>query len=436
MSKNVDLNSFSSRKKKKKKCVIFRALVLIVIVIISVIFCYSAVVMTRINRDSDFNSNDFSDLDISENIDKKVVNIALFGVDTREIGDFSGRSDSIMILSINKRDNTIRLVSIMRDSLVPIEKNGGTTYGKINSAYAIGGPTLAVKTLNTLYGLDIKDYATVNFYGMSDIIDALGGIEVEITKDELTAKLGINAMINEQCLYLNLDPKDYFVKKTGTQKLNGVQAVAYARIRHAKNSFGNNNDFGRTERQRLVMKLLLEKALKTSPLKYPAIVNKLAPFIKTSLKNQEMLSLGSFILRHPKMEQSRIPHNEYIIDDNYKGAGASTVYYNYEYAGKVLRAFLYEGTVPEDFFKENAVDKTKWFKQTGENFVSDKDDEPSKEPTHEENPPDDTSSNISSDADSDTESQVSSNVSDNPSSDTSFDETQSEETPSENSTVP
>jgi LCP family protein required for cell wall assembly len=397
--------------------------------------------MARINRDKDFTDNSFSDLGIEGTIDKKVINIALFGVDTRKIDDFSGRSDSIMILSVNKRDNTIRLVSIMRDSLVPIDKNGGTTYNKINTAYASGGPALAVKTLNTLYGLDIKDYATVNFYGMADIIDALGGIEVEITKDELTAKLGINAMINEQCIYLNLDPKDYFVTKTGVQKLNGVQAVAYARIRHAKNSFGSNNDFGRTERQRLVMKLLLEKALKTNPLKYPTIINKLAPYIKTSLKNSEMLSLGSFLLRRPKLEQSRIPHNEYIIDDDYRGAGASTVYYNYEYAGKVLRAFLYDGTAPEEYFKENGIDKTKWFKSTGESFVSDKDDEPTEEELPNENPTDDTSSDITDDTQSDISSDTTDNSSgdnsNDSSSDTSSDDSTTEETPPDSEeTVP
>ncbi len=432
MSKKVDLNDYSTRsnKKKKKKHIFFRGFVLILSAILAVIFCYSAVVMAKINRDKDFNKNDYSDLGFNETIDKKVINIALFGVDTRTIDDFSGRSDSIMILSINKRDNTIRLVSIMRDSLVPIEKNGSTTFGKINSAYASGGPTLAVKTLNTLYGLDIKDYATVNFYGMADIIDALGGIEVEITKDELTAKLGINAMINEQCIYLNLNPNDYFVKKTGVQKLNGIQAVAYARIRHAKNSFGNNNDFGRTERQRLVMKLLLEKALSTNPLKYPSVINKLAPYIKTSLSNSEMMSLGAFLLRRPKMEQSRIPHNEYIIDDNYKGAGASTVYYNYEFAGKVLRAFLYSGTSPEDYFLQNGVDKTKWFKQTGETFVSENDDEPTDQPVDDQEPTEDTSSDIESDTESDVSSDTESDVGSDGSSDTSSEETPDEETSS------
>ena len=144
-----------------------------------------------------------------------------------------------------------------------------------------------------------------------------------------------------------------------------------------------------------------------------------------------MLSLGSFLLRRPKLEQSRIPHNEYIIDDDYRGAGASTVYYNYEYAGKVLRAFLYDGTAPEDYFKENGIDKTKWFKSTGESFVSDKDDEPSLEPLPDENLPDDTSSDTESDTESDVSSDPSDTSSDTSQDDTSSDETSSDENPTD-----
>ena len=442
---NVDLNSFYSgnrnkgkvkKGKRKKTGVVFISIALVFAVLISSLLVYTFVVMSKINRDDQFAANSLGELGIEKIIDKNIINIALFGVDTRKVDDFSGRSDSIMILSVNKKENTIKLVSIMRDSLVPIEKQSGTTYGKINSAYAFGGPTLAVKTLNTLFGLDIRDYATVNFYGMADIIDAVGGIEVEITSSEITAKLGINAMINEQCLYLGLDPKDYFVRNTGVQKLNGVQAVAYARIRHAKNAMGSNNDYGRTERQRFVMKLLLEKALATSPLKYPYLISKLTPYIKTSLSNTEMLSLALFVAGKPEMVQSRVPHNQYIIDDNYKGAGSSSVYYNYEFAGKVLHAFFYNDIIPENYFDKYGVDKTKWFTASG-NYISDSDDEP-KEEDLPETPQENTSSNSSSSEDTDNSSDlssedISSNENSSSTSDTSSD-ISSEETSDNSST--
>lgn len=429
----IDLNSFYSRngskpssyrkkkgkryKKRKRAMIAAISVVLTITVVLASLFIYAISVMNKISRDEDFVDTDFSQLGIDGTIDKNIINIALFGVDARKIDDFSGRSDSIMILSINKKKDTIKLVSVMRDSLVPIEKSSGTTYGKINSAYASGGPTLAVKTLNTLFGLDIRDYATVNFYGMADIIDAVGGIEVEITKNEITADLGINAMINEQCIYLNLNPRDYFINKTGVQKLNGVQAVAYARIRHAKSSMGSNDDYGRTDRQRLVMKLLLEKALATSPLKYPSLINKLTPYIKTSLSNSEMTSLAMFLVKKPEMIQSRIPHDEYIINDDYRGAGSSSVYYNYEFAGKVLRAFLYDDISPEDYFKEHGVDKTQWFKASG-NYIGNNDDEPASNDTSHTSQGDTSSNSGSSSSDSSSSDTSSSDSSSDSSADT------------------
>ncbi len=445
---NIDLNSFSShkntgkkkntKKSKKKKRIILLSIVLSLVIIISCFVGYGVRVMTKINRDKEFNNEDLSNLGITQVIDENVINIALFGVDARQVGDFSGRSDSIMILSVNKKNSTLKLVSVMRDSLVPINNNGKTVYNKINTAYSLGGPTLAVKTLNTLFGLDIKDYVTVNFYAMADIIDAMGGIEVEITKDEITADLGINTMIKEICYYLKVKPDSYLITKPGKQKLNGVQAVAYSRIRHAKNAMGSNNDFGRTERQRLVLELLLEKVLDTSPLKYPSIVNKLAPYIKTSLSNSEILSMGKSLVNRPSMIQSRIPHDKYIINADFRGTGASSVYYNYEFAGKVLRAFLYDDISPEDYFKENGVDKTGWFKSSGatvsRNESASQQSRPENNATPSAPTQDDDGFDTSSDALGDNENDLSSDVPSDESGDTSGDEsgnTSSEQMPSD-----
>ena len=125
------------------------------------------------------------DLGFESIINDKVVNIALFGIDTRDPKSFKGLSDSIMIMSLNTETKKVKLVSVMRDTLVPITYNGKTTYNKINSAYSKGGPELAIKTLNTVFGLDISEYATVHFYGMSDIIEAVGGVDVQLMEGEL-----------------------------------------------------------------------------------------------------------------------------------------------------------------------------------------------------------------------------------------------------------
>ena len=385
---NIDLNSYStgkkrrarrkgkkgfaywwSRLKKPQKAIFIASLSVVLCIVIAVAAAvgYISSVLGRIDRDDTFSSLTNSDLGFTDTINENIFNIALFGVDSRKVGNYSGLSDSIMILSVDKLNNDIKLVSIMRDSFVPIEgKNGKTRYGKINSAYSTGGPQLAVKTLNQLFSLDIANYATVNFYGMSDIIEAVGGIEAEITDSELHVKrFNINDMIYEQCQYMGLDAKDYYISETGMQHLNGVQAVAYSRIRHAKNFNGVNDDFGRTDRQRYVMQQLLEKALKMDVTSYPALVNKLLPYVKTSLSNDQLLSLAYFLSKKPAMIQARIPHDDFIINANYKVNGDSTVYYNYKYAGKVINALFYEELLPEEYMKLNGIDKTGWHDGTG-----------------------------------------------------------------------
>ena len=136
--------------------------------------------------DKEFRQLTNEELGISEEaaqLPKEVINIALFGVDSRS-GGFSGNTDSIMIISIDEVHDKVKITSIMRDSLVYLDGKG---YAKINSAYGRGGPELALKTINTHLGLNIQHYATVNFAGMIQIVDAVGGVEVSITEAERIA---------------------------------------------------------------------------------------------------------------------------------------------------------------------------------------------------------------------------------------------------------
>ena len=114
--------------------------------------------------------------------DSKITNIALFGLDARENEDV-GRSDALMILTIDQRHGKLKITSILRDSEVNIDGYGSD---KITHAYAYGGPELAIKTLNQNYNLDIEDYVTVNFIQMAEIVDAFGGVEINVTDDEMT----------------------------------------------------------------------------------------------------------------------------------------------------------------------------------------------------------------------------------------------------------
>lgn len=299
------------------------------------------------------------DLSISEDLpltgeqEKKVTNIALFGIDARNAKSFSGNSDSIMIVSIDEIHNKVKVTSVMRDTLVNIPDKG---WGKLNSAYGRGGPELAVKTLNQMFNLNIRDYAAVNFVGMVDIIDELGGIEVDVTESERKdANVHITSMASE------VGTKKDLIKKKGLQILSGVQAVCWARIRHVSTADGVSYDFGRTDRQRYVMEQLFDKAMSAGVSQYPGMIKALLPYVQTSLDYGQILSLAGDLVGGITFEQMRIPQMEYLIDGNYTArTGSSTVYYNLEYAGRLLWAFIYDDKSPADFMAENGIDKTRW----------------------------------------------------------------------------
>lgn len=354
------------RRKKWQKAVMITA--------VSIVLVFTLAIGILLNI-FDYNYNAITsnpeDLGFESVIDKKIVNVALFGIDSRQVDSFKGLSDSIMILSLNTETKKVKVISVMRDSLVPITYNGKTVYGKINSAYSKGGPELAIKTLNTVFGLDISEYATVNFYGMSDIIDAVGGIDVELAEGELNAygyengkkmNWGINGMINEQCKYMGLNPADYYVNEAGFQHLNGVQAVAYARIRHAANIEGTNDDYGRTDRQRYVMEQLFNKAVTLNTTQYVSLAKSLIPCSETSLSYSEIMGLAvNILLSSPSFEQSRIPLTDYQMGSKSVSGYGSCVYYDLDYASKVLKAFIYDDIKPEDYMETNGIEKNDWY---------------------------------------------------------------------------
>lgn len=358
-----------ARKRWQKRTIISVASVLLVIAVafgaFRIIFNYN---YNDITKDPD-------DLGFKNVIDSKIVNVALFGIDSRDPKSFKGLSDSIMILSINTETKVIKVISVMRDSLVPITKDGKTVYGKINSAYSKGGPELAIKTLNTIFGLDISEYATVNFYGMTDIIDAVGGIDVTLADGEInvmgrengkSVNFGINGMIMEQCGYMGIDPTPYFISSAGEHHLNGVQAVAYARIRHAANIEGTNNDQGRTDRQRYVMEQLFNKATTLSAKKYVKLAKALIPCSETSLSYTEIMGLATnVLLKSPKFEQTRVPLDKYQMPSKTVSGYGSCIYYDLDYASKIIHAFIYDDIKPEDYIEQNGVEKNDWYAKRG-----------------------------------------------------------------------
>lgn len=305
-------------------------------------------------------------------ISEEVINIALFGIDTRDTKDsksFKGNADSIMILSLNTKTKKIKIMSVVRDTLVRIEdKNGKVTYNKINSTYAKGGPELAIKTLNQNFGLDIMKYATVNFYGMAEIIDAVGGIEATITQDEIDRYplYSINFCIREICQHKgikNVEP--YLIKKKGTQHLNGIQAVAYSRIRMGRNVWGTNNDFGRSDRQRYVMEQLFNKAKDMKASQLLPFAEALCPCVQTNYKPTEIASIASnILLNSPQFEQYRLPETEgkkNFLMNSPQGSFGSVVYYDLDYAKRAVHAIIYDDITMDQFIEQNPVEKNDWY---------------------------------------------------------------------------
>ena len=248
---------------------------------------------------------DKDDIGITEEIEEKlsqysdsIINIALFGVDA--VDGEAGRSDSIMIATIDTVHKKLKLTSIMRDSYVAIDGHGND---KLNHAYAFGGPQLAIKTLNENFDLNIEDFASVNFETLPKIIDKIGGIELDIDADELEYINGYIAHLN------NINgTSEPAIESTGIQHVSGTQALAFCRIRYT-----SGGDYKRTERHREVLTEIFKK-IETMPVtSYPSLLLDILPMVNTSLTYNEILDLGTEVLKlgDSSMELERFPLDEY-----------------------------------------------------------------------------------------------------------------------------
>lgn len=279
------------KKRLKKKVLLIIDLFLLVIVLG---IGYFLVLANKTQRD---NSGD--DSIVTNDIDNADLegyrNIALFGVDSRENSlEKSTHTDTIIVASINRKTKDIKLASIYRDTYVEIPDNG---FNKINAAYFKGGYPLALNTINTNFDLDVKEFVTVNFNAIVKVIDLLGGITLDITDAELKYVNGYTKELNQ------INGTDVGkLKSSGTQLVNGTHATAYARIRYTK-----GGDFKRTERQRIVVQKIFDKAKKADLATVNAIINEIFPQIYTNLNNMDMLSLAKDIFSYNIVDQTGFP---------------------------------------------------------------------------------------------------------------------------------
>ncbi len=334
----------NSPKKKKKKMSRVKIVILIVLAVLAAILIgvgtWAAMVLGSMNVTSI--SSDNSSLQISDDPifdapdDERVINIALFGLDSRDLNSSDDpRSDAIIILSIDRKHDKIKMTSVMRDCNVEMEVNGQVRMDKLAHAYHYGGPELAIATLNRNFNLDIRKFAAVNFDQMAEIIDAVGGVTIDISEAE---RQNANQAIREQASISGKSAT--LIEHAGEQKLNGMQAVAYARIRAVGNA-----DFGRVDRQKVVMEQLFKAALNMSVTDYPGFVQKLLPKVTTNITVSEMLTdyLGIFLRSDLQIEQIRIPQD---VDLN--GSINGNLNVDLEASAQKVRDFIYNDINPEE----------------------------------------------------------------------------------------
>ncbi len=271
--------------------------------------------------------------------DTSIKNIALFGLDARD-DKFEGRSDAIMILTVDNKHGSIKMTSILRDSNVSMKQtdaDGNTYYidDKITHAYVYGGPELAVQTINRNFSLDIEDYVTVNFIKMAEIIDACGGVKINVTYDEMNEiNTNLGLQVNESS-DAHIDDSDYLYED-GDVLLNGNQAVAYARIRHL------DSDDMRASRQQTVLKALLEQARGKSKLEYPELIRKLIPMCKTSLDFSEIVAMVPIMLTDFTIETLSVPGEDETPGGGINSQGGWVYLYDLEKAALHINKFIYE----------------------------------------------------------------------------------------------
>jgi LCP family protein required for cell wall assembly len=248
------------------------------------------------NKLSQYKSPDLKD----EKYISEVKSIALFGVDVGRDKYDVPHSDSIIIVTIDPERNKIKLSSIMRDTYVKIKGHGKS---KISDAYALGGPQLAIRTINENFGLNVRDYATVNFFTLEKVIDTFGGVTLDVKAAELDE---LNFRVVESAELQNKKPT--LINRSGLQTLNGIQAVAYCRIRKV-----GSGDFERTSRQRVVLRELIKKAQSFDIIKFHLVTSQVFPSIQTSLSTKDIIKLGSQILVSgiSEVEQQRFPLDGY-----------------------------------------------------------------------------------------------------------------------------
>lgn len=315
------------RRQRQKKRRRRRLLVLVVELLLLCILGLAAFGMFKLGKLNTTSLNGLLNNGLSQ---EGYMNVAIFGTDNR-VGEEEGvRSDCIMVASVNNETKEVKLLSVYRDTFL---KTGEDTFDKANSAYAVGGPEAAINMLNRNLDLDIEKYVGVNFLAVADVVDLLGGIDLELTDEEVVH-------MNNYCVetseitgksYERIEPE-----VAGTYHLNGVQAVSYSRIRYTE-----GGDFARTARQRLVIETIAQTAKEAKLSTINEIIDTVFPEISTNFTSSEIIKLSAGILQYSVGESQGFPADTALPDQIPGYSGSYVVPVGLEQNVRKVHEFLF-----------------------------------------------------------------------------------------------
>lgn len=319
------------RRRKKGGCLkkIFTFLFVFVLIIVGGSFLYFQILSSRLNRSAVTGAQLEEYVQLPDDApawnvvsDDSVMNILLLGVDENEDGS-DGRSDTNILMSVDSKEKTIRLVSFLRDSYLEIPEVGKN---KLNAAYATGGVVRTMQTLENNYRINMDRYVSIDFQNFATVIDKMGGLDVPMSEAACQAE--------NEALGTHLTP--------GVNHLDGELCLYYARIRYATDEFGSN-DYGRTARQRQVIELMVQKMKSMNFWDAGKIVYDYLPYVETNLSNSELLYLARIAasLSDYEMKSMQIPAPN-TFDDTVSIDGVGKVIsLDLEKNCTLLREFLY-----------------------------------------------------------------------------------------------
>ena len=324
-------SSKKTKKRKKAKMITFAIEAAILIVLLIVLYVLNRTeILSKVTYDEEVVQESVNEL-TEETLEKmeEYTNIALFGLDTRQAGSLGkgNRSDTIMVASINNDTKDVKIVSVYRDSYLNLAND---KYRKCNEAYSVGGPEQAVAMLNMNLDLKIDHYMSVDFLAVSEVVDLLGGIEIDVDEYEIEH---LNNYTVETSKVTG--KKTEKLTKTGLQTLDGVQATSYCRIRYTA-----GDDFKRTERQREVLETIAKKAKTMSVSQLDEIIKKVFPMCATNMTVDQLLAIAADGLSYNIVGTSGFPFD--VVTDSVGSAGSCVVPVDMEKNVSQLHKYLYD----------------------------------------------------------------------------------------------